>query len=241
VIRAIVAIGLSVAISSHHGAFADPPAPPLSPAARSAVNAWREAVAEARAKEAETPPSTPLQEIASRGRIDAAARIACMPVLLVPTDDEGPLSEQDRIAARNVISPEIAAIDASNTAYLKAHLPEAGWFSPKEHGAIVTAMAWVIVQHSPDQDLQKEALTRIEPLLALGQFKPSRYAMLYDRVAIAYGRPQRYGTQATCKAGEIVQLHPMEDPDRVDDRRKAIGLGPAKEDADAMGVGVRRC
>lgn len=233
--RVVLAVCLSAAALSAPAASADPPAPHLTPAARCAVDGWRAAVAEAREKEAQSPPSTPLQEIASRARIDAAARNALMPILT------GNMKTGDRVAARAVISPELTAIDAANTAFLKDHLPETGWFTPQEHGAIAAATAWIIVQHSPDHGLQKEALSRIEPLVATGEIKPAHYAMLYDRVAVAEGRLQRYGTQATCNPGEVVQLHPLEDPAQVDVRRAAIGLGPAKEDADAMGVGARRC
>jgi uncharacterized protein DUF6624 len=73
---------------------------------------------------------------------------------------------------------------------------------------------------------------------------PALHAMLNDRIRCFEGRPQRYGTQFDWNAaGELSPL-PIEDPDTVDARRRAIGLGPPAEDLrarrrDIAGTGER--
>ncbi|HVS09903.1 MAG TPA: DUF6624 domain-containing protein, partial [Planctomycetota bacterium] len=55
-------------------------------------------------------------------------------------------------------------------------------------------------------------------------------ARLADRVQVARGLPQRYGTQYRLRrAGERTVLEPstpIEDPERLDERRAAMGLEP---------------
>ncbi|MFA4900727.1 MAG: hypothetical protein WC563_14485 [Brevundimonas sp.] len=45
--------------------------------------------------------------------------------------------------------------------------------------------------------------------------------MMYDRLAINEGRPQRYGTQMTCKEGRWV-VDTLEDPQRVEQWRREM-------------------
>jgi hypothetical protein len=69
----------------------------------------------------------------------------------------------------------------------------------------------------------RQVLARMEPLAKAGEVRGSDYALLYDRTALADGRPQRYGSQLGCDGGKLGFLR-MEDPAGVDARRKAVGL-----------------
>ena len=46
---------------------------------------------------------------------------------------------------------------------------------------------------------------------------------MYDRLAIREGRPQRYGSQMTCRGGKFV-VDTLEDPVHIDERREAMGF-----------------
>ena len=48
---------------------------------------------------------------------------------------------------------------------------------------------------------------------------------LTDRVLVGEGKPQRYGTQLENKDGKLTP-YPLEDPENVDERRRAIGMSP---------------
>lgn len=48
---------------------------------------------------------------------------------------------------------------------------------------------------------------------------------MFDRLAVAEGRPQRFGTQVVCVDGkQVVDWPNIEDPDNVEERRRAMGF-----------------
>ena len=53
--------------------------------------------------------------------------------------------------------------------------------------------------------------------------------MLEDRIRFFEGRPQRYGTQFDWDAEGKLSPGDVEDPHRLDERRRAIGLPPLAE------------
>lgn len=57
--------------------------------------------------------------------------------------------------------------------------------------------------------------------------------MMYDRNENAHKRPQKFGTQMTCKAGVWVP-DDLVDPAHVDDFRKAYGFTQTLQDYQAM-------
>ena len=65
----------------------------------------------------------------------------------------------------------------------------------------------------------------LEPLALAGEIDGQDYGLMYDRLAVNEGRPQRYGTQVTCKAGKLViDWDNLEDPANADERRRALGF-----------------
>jgi hypothetical protein len=54
--------------------------------------------------------------------------------------------------------------------------------------------------------------------------------MLEDRIRVAEGRPQRYGTQFDWDASGEMSPMPVEEAEHVDERRRAVGLGPLADD-----------
>jgi hypothetical protein len=87
--------------------------------------------------------------------------------------------------------------------------------------------AWLLVQHA-DRDVafQTEMLRILEPLVPARETAQSNYAYLHDRVAVNSGRPQRYGTQGRCTAAGVWEPREVEQPEQLDERRAAVGLGP---------------
>lgn len=123
----------------------------------------------------------------------------------------------------------VAALDRRNTARMKEILSEHGWPGRALVGADGSRAAWVLVQHA-DQDLpfQKRALELLGAAVKDGQASGRNLAFLTDRIRKHEGRPQVYGTQT-----EVVDCrrvpYRIEDPDGVDRRRAAVGLGPLHE------------
>ncbi|MBA2543114.1 MAG: hypothetical protein H0V17_25965 [Deltaproteobacteria bacterium] len=111
-------------------------------------------------------------------------------------------------------------IDTKTTTRMKAIIAKHGWPGTKLVGPDGSHAAWLLVQHADlDLEFQKQCLALIEKAVAAGQATARNHAYLYDRVAAAENRPQRFGTQFI--DGEP---RPIEDEANVDARRAAIGL-----------------
>lgn len=85
---------------------------------------------------------------------------------------------------------------------------------------------WMLVQHSDaDVAFQKEVLPLMDKQVQQKNASGDKYAYLVDRININEGRKQVYGTQVSWATGSPVPK-PLENPDSVDDRRKAVGMQP---------------
>jgi hypothetical protein len=95
--------------------------------------------------------------------------------------------------------------------------------------------AWLVAQQEIDDvELQRRCLELLEVAAACGDADPVHYAYLHDRVRMADGRVQLYGSQFVRSAqGELVPWH-MDDVERVDARRRRLGLEPFAEHARAV-------
>lgn len=114
--------------------------------------------------------------------------------------------------------------DHLNTTWLKAQVAHAGWPTISQVGPVAASSAWLLVQHADDDPVfQLQMLNLMEPLVVKGEVKPHDFALLTDRVLLPLTGKQRFGSQFTCKDGQMQPL-PLEDAARVDARRKALGL-----------------
>jgi hypothetical protein len=119
----------------------------------------------------------------------------------------------------------VRAVDADNTARMKALVAGGGWPTRSRVGERGAEAAWLLVQHA-DADLafQKQCLALLQRAHAAGEAAARHVAYLTDRVLVAEGKPQRYGTQFHRPEGAPVP-QPLEDSAQVDARRAAMGLG----------------
>lgn len=142
-------------------------------------------------------------------------------------------------AAQEVIGwltfPVLCRVDEGNTLFMKALLAKAGWPLKSVHGADAVRDAWLLVQHADDDTaLQRQALALMSPLVARGEVAGSDFALLFDRVALADKRPQRYGSQYETAPEGCLRPSAIENPAGVDARRKAVGLPPLADYAKRM-------
>lgn len=134
--------------------------------------------------------------------------------------------EEDQAVRKNPVRrEEMPEVDADNTAYLRGLVQDVGWIDAERFGRAAADAAFLIAQHGGDLQLMRAALPEIEKDVRAGRLDPQDFALLYDRIQIFGGGKQRYGTQiAEDDDGMVVWR--LEDPDHVDERRAAIGLGP---------------
>ncbi|PTL81905.1 DUF6624 domain-containing protein [Vitiosangium sp. GDMCC 1.1324] len=121
------------------------------------------------------------------------------------------------------------AIDVKNTARMKEIIAQVGWPTKTLVGERASQGAWLLVQHA-DLDLafQKQCLPLLEKSVEAGEGSKKDLAYLTDRILVAEGKPQRYGTQFHTVDGKLVP-RPIEDEATVDARRAAVGLGTMAE------------
>ncbi|WP_407940896.1 DUF6624 domain-containing protein [Nonomuraea antri] len=123
----------------------------------------------------------------------------------------------------------LTAVDVSNTAFLKRVIAQHGWPGRDLVGEQAAHAAWLLAQHA-DRDVafQRSCLPLLEEAAKAGQATWADYAYLVDRVRVADGQLQVYGTQYGMREGRL-ELQPVEDLDHLDERRARAGLGPHAE------------
>ncbi|WP_206603096.1 DUF6624 domain-containing protein [Leptolyngbya ohadii] len=120
------------------------------------------------------------------------------------------------------------SVDIQNTARLKQIIQEIGWPSISKVGRWAANAAWLLAQHADrDVDFQRECLDRMKQQIDDVDIKTVAY--LEDRVRVNEGRSQLYGTQYHLDEQGNLVPQPIENPEEVDDRRKAVGLEPLAE------------
>ncbi|MFR9799234.1 DUF6624 domain-containing protein [Streptomyces sp. MS06] len=143
-------------------------------------------------------------------------------------------AEQDQAARRRALEGgdgrELVRIDADNTAWLKRVVEEHGWPGITLVGEQGADEAWLLAQHADAAPgFQRRVLDLLRGAVEAGEALPCHLAYLTDRVRVAAGEPQVYGTQYTSDPNGNPRPLPVTEPDRLDARRAAAGLEPAAE------------
>jgi hypothetical protein len=129
------------------------------------------------------------------------------------------------------VAARMTEIDSANTARMKEIVKQYGWPGPELVGVDGTEAAFMLVQHAEHQ-FQKEMLPLVETAYRQKKLHGQDYALLLDRVLVAEGKPQVYGTQAKTFDkwnGHEPTFEPIEDEANVDKRRVEVGLFPMAE------------
>lgn len=127
-----------------------------------------------------------------------------------------------------------SSVDIENTKRMKEIIEQIGWPTITKVGEHASDMAWLLVQHADlDHQFQQICLDLMKAQPA-GEVKPSNIAYLEDRVRVGEKRPQLYGTQFYVDQEGTFGPQPIEDPDHIDERRKAVGLGTIAEYTSTM-------
>lgn len=189
----------------------------LAPGTRDAIAPVIEAIAaETERQAALPPPASDRERLERMGRLDQAGRwhIGEVDVSALPPEQRGEAFE--------AIGRVMGRIDAENQAALMTMIPEEGWFLRSRYGDEAATAAFRIVQHG-DEELWRRFLPVLQPLVESGEVAGESFAMMYDRLAISEGRPQRYGTQFVCVEDRWT-LAPLENPDEVEALRAEMDI-----------------
>jgi hypothetical protein len=124
----------------------------------------------------------------------------------------------------------MAEVHRRNAAALDRILAAHGWPGTRLAGDDGAEAAWLVAQHAiGDVAFQRRALAALRDAAAAGDASWKHVAFLTDRIRVAEGRVQVYGTQHDWNAaGELAPL-PIDDPNGVEARRRSVGLEPLAE------------
>ncbi|MXX68609.1 MAG: hypothetical protein F4Y74_06580 [Gemmatimonadales bacterium] len=121
--------------------------------------------------------------------------------------------------------PRMARVHERNARRLRRIIESVGWPGTDLVGLDGAEAAWLILQHAiAEPDLQRHALPLLQAAAREGTASPGQAAMLEDRIRFFEGRPQRYGTQFDWDAEGNLSPGDVEEPQRLDERRRATEL-----------------
>lgn len=123
------------------------------------------------------------------------------------------------------------AIDAVNMERLAQIIDAYGWPGLRFAGA-ASQTAFLVLQHA-DHASQRKYLPLLRDAVKRNDALGGHLALLEDRVRVADGKPQLYGSQLNTNP---LRFEPIEDEVHVDQRRQSIGLEPLADYAKRFGL-----
>lgn len=119
--------------------------------------------------------------------------------------------------------------DSAHSRRLRELIEKHGWPRSSDIGREAAQAALLIVQHTPFEDWQRRMLPYVEQAVGAGDLEGQDYAILYDRVQMKLGRPQRFGTQLSSTEDGGLRLYSLENPAALDSLRAELSLPPLEE------------
>ena len=104
----------------------------------------------------------------------------------------------------------------------KCGMPSSQMVSDKSLQAI-----WLVIQHA-GAEKREQYFPTLEKAAQNGDLDQQDIALMKDRMMLDKGQPQIYGSQVMMN-GATYELYDLENPEKVDQRRATVGLGPLSE------------
>jgi hypothetical protein len=111
--------------------------------------------------------------------------------------------------------------DKKNQAFLLEMLEQCGWSDALNKEAHNTV--FLVLQHSPDS-IMENYFPMVQTMVLKNLLAPDNEAMMYDRLQMNAGLPQKYGSQAFSDTSNVNYIWPIEQVDSVDFYRASVKL-----------------
>jgi hypothetical protein len=150
--------------------------------------------------------------------------------------------DEDQRARREYIKsphdPDIArrveTIDSQNLIWLRNLVRDKGIPTVQQVGELGVHWAWLLVQHADrDRNFQASAQVVFAKRFEAGELPADDLAKLTDRILVAQGKPQRFGTQFDWLSRKF-DTRNSGDLSEIDANRRKIGLMPLEDYACTM-------
>lgn len=132
------------------------------------------------------------------------------------------LSDQ-RIRLQNVSITQFGQEDHRNQEMVISIIEKCGMPTLNEVSKTQMEAIWLALQHT-NKKHRKKYFPKIEAAVKNGDLSKEKYALMKDRILMDEGKPQIYGSQI--KNGKLYKL---ESPEKVNERRKEMEMGPIEE------------
>ena len=140
---------------------------------------------------------------------------------------------RDALEKRGILEdayhPEMEKVHKDNARALSDYIKTHGFPVLSNAGEKGVQLSWLIIQHSISiPDFQRECLTQMRLAAVDDDYPKDLLAYTDDCIAFFEGRKQLYGTYFDWEIGGLRPAQ-IEDPQYLDERRKAVGLPPMGE------------
>ncbi len=130
---------------------------------------------------------------------------------------------------------EMAKIHNQNAKALDEIIQTIGYPTVAKVGEEASEAAWLVIQHAIAQpNFMKKCVLLLESAVRENKANPKNLASLTDRVAVLEGKPQLYGTQFDWDENGKLSPNIIDDLEKVNQRRKAIGLNSLEEQTEII-------
>jgi hypothetical protein len=121
--------------------------------------------------------------------------------------------------------PRMEEVHRHNASQLREIIDVHGWPGHNLAGEDGAEAAWLIAQHAIGEPLfQRRCLELLQAAADAGDVPTWQAAFLEDRIRVFEGKPQRYATQFEIGDDGWPVPYEIEEPEKVDERRRAVGL-----------------
>lgn len=120
-------------------------------------------------------------------------------------------------------------ISKRNFLIMEKLLKENGWPTYTTVGKIAADAPLLVINHHKKDETRKKYLVRIKEACKNNEGSCLEYAKIHDRILVNDGKKQLYGMQFQYDKNRNLAPFPIESPEYVDKRRKAIGLESLKQ------------
>ncbi|MBS9766050.1 MAG: hypothetical protein KGV44_00755 [Flavobacteriaceae bacterium] len=135
------------------------------------------------------------------------------------------------------VREKMKKVDNESANLIKSIIDEYGWLGKGKIGEQGNQTLFLGIQHIDDLEVQEKYLPILKKAVKKGNAKAWHYAFLTDRILKNQGKKQVYGTQViTSSDPKNSYVIPLQNPDKIDELRKEVGLEPLHEYLEDFGI-----
>jgi hypothetical protein len=120
-------------------------------------------------------------------------------------------------------------IGDSNFSKVEQLITTYGWPTYSSVGKLAADAPLIIINHLESEEMRIKYLPKIKNACIQNEGSCMEFAKIQDRILVNTGKLQIYGMQFLYNSKRELEPFPIQDPEYVDQKRKAIGLEPLKK------------